>query len=103
MVSYICLDGDEHPIDEGMATTVDISQGGILIETSRPIDSEAIILISIDRDKKILEIKGRVVYCRKISPSKHLTGIEFAGSQKEAMDIVKNIVIEFHHRQKAIR
>ena len=101
--SYICLDEDGHPIDEGMGTTVDVSQGGIMIETSRPIDAKAILLVSVDQQKKMLEIKGKVVYTRSISASKHLTGIEFAGSREEAMKMVKNLIIEFHSRKSPIR
>jgi c-di-GMP-binding flagellar brake protein YcgR len=101
--SYICLDEDGHPIDEGMGTTVDISQGGIMIETSRPIESETLLLVSVDKDKKMLEIKGKVVYTRAIGPSKHLSGIEFIGSREEVMKIVKNLIIEFHSRTSPIR
>ena len=32
-ISYICVDDDGNQIDEGMGTTVDISQGGAFIET----------------------------------------------------------------------
>ncbi|KPJ78484.1 MAG: hypothetical protein AMJ54_03115 [Deltaproteobacteria bacterium SG8_13] len=101
--SYICLDEDGHPIDEGMGTTVDISQGGIMIETSRPIETETLLLVSVDRDKKVLEIKGKVVYTRTIGPSKHLAGIQFKGTPEEVMRMVKNLIIEFHSRKSPIR
>jgi c-di-GMP-binding flagellar brake protein YcgR len=101
--SYTCLDEDGHPIDEGMGTTVDISQGGIMIETSRPIESKTLVLVSVDKDKKMLEIKGKVVYTRTIAPSKHLSGIEFVGSPEEVKKIVKNLIIEFHSRTSPIR
>ena len=101
--SYICLDEDGHPSDEGMGTTVDISQGGIMIETSRPIETEMLLLVSVDRNKKMLEIKGKVAYTRAIGPAKHLTGIQFMGSREEVMKIVKNLIIEFHSRKSPIR
>ncbi len=101
--SYVCLDEDGHPIDEGMGTTVDISQGGIMIETSRPIETQTLLLISVDRNKQVLEIKGKVAYTRSIGPSKHLAGIEFMGSREEVMKIVKNLIIEFHSRKSPIR
>ena len=103
MFSYICLDEDGHPVAEGMGTTVDISQGGIMIETSRPVETETILLVSVDREKRMLEIKGKVVYTRSISASKHLAGIEFKGSREEVMKMVKNFIIEFHSRDKPIR
>ena len=101
--SYICLDEDGHPIAEGMGTTVDISQGGIMIETSRPIETETLLLISVNRNKEMLEIKGKVAYTRTIGPAKHLAGIEFLGSREEVTKIVKNLIIEFHSRTNPIR
>ena len=101
--SYICLDDDGQPIAEGMGTTIDISQGGIMIETSRPIETETLLLISIDQNKQMLEIKGKVVYTRAIGPAKHLAGIQFLGSREEVMKIVKNLIIEFHSRKSPIR
>ena len=101
--SYVCMDEDRRPIDEGMGTTVDVSQGGIMIETSRPIDAETILLVTVDKDKKMLEIEGKVVHSRNIGPSKYLTGIEFKGSRTEVMRVVKNLVIEFHSRKNPIR
>ena len=101
--SYICLDEDGTPVDEGMGTTVDISKGGIMIETSRPIETETLVLISVDKDKKMLEIKGKVVYTRELNASRHLSGIQFQGSAEEVMKMVKNIIIEFHSRKSPIR
>ena len=101
--SYICLDEDGRPVDEGMGTTVDISKGGIMIETSRPIETETILLVSVDKNKKMLEIKGKVAYTRELNASKHLSGIEFQGSPEEVMKMVKNIIIEFHSRKSPIR
>ena len=101
--SYICLDEDGNPVDEGMGTTVDVSQGGIMIETSRPIETETLLLVSVDQNKQMLEIKGKVVYTRALNPSKHLSGIQFIGSAEEVMKMVKNIIIEFHSRKNPIR
>ncbi len=86
-----------------MGTTVDISKGGIMIETSRPIETEAILLVSVDKNKKLLEIKGKVVYTRELNTSKHLSGIQFQGSPEDVMKMVKNIIIEFHSRKSPIR
>ena len=86
-----------------MGTTVDISQGGILIETSRPIETAQILLVSVDSNKQMLEIKGEVVHTRAVGPSKYLSGIKFIGSREEVMKIVKNFIIEHHSRSKQIR
>ena len=99
VISYVCLDGEGNATDQGMGMTVDISQGGALIETSRPIDSKFILLTSVDMNKNVLETKARVVHTRKVGNSKYLTGIQFLGSKEEITKIVKNFILDFHSRK----
>lgn len=101
-ISYICIDDDGNQIDQGMGTTVDISQGGALIETSMPIESKYILLISIDLDENILESKGRVAHTRAVGSAKYLTGIQFLGPPKEVTEIVKNFILDYHNRKDEI-
>ena len=103
VVSYVCMDDDSRPLEEGMGMTVNISQGGALIETSRPITSSFVLLVSIDLKKNVLETKGRVVHSQEVDRSKYLTGIEFLGSKEEITRIVKNFIIDFHSRKSQIR
>jgi c-di-GMP-binding flagellar brake protein YcgR len=100
VISYVCLDEDGHPSAEGMGTTVNVSTGGVLIETSRPVDSKSITLMTVDREKNMLEIKGQVVHRRELGPSKHLTGIKFAASADEIKKILKHFIIEYHSQKK---
>jgi c-di-GMP-binding flagellar brake protein YcgR len=99
VVSYICLDADGHQIAEGMGTTVDISQGGTLLETSRPIEAEYILLMSIDLDNNMVETKGKVAHSRSVGPGKYLTGIQFLGEREEVTKVVKNFIIDYHSRK----
>jgi c-di-GMP-binding flagellar brake protein YcgR len=99
VVSYICLDADGRQIAEGMGTTVDISQGGTLLETSRPIETEYILLLSIDLDDNVVETKGKVAHSRSVGPGKYLTGIQFLGEREEVTRVVKNFIIDYHSRK----
>ncbi|MFZ0242869.1 MAG: PilZ domain-containing protein [Desulfobacterales bacterium] len=103
VVSYICLDADGRQIAEGMGTTVDISQGGTLLETSCPIDAEYILLMSIDLDNNMVETKGKVAHSRLVAPGKYLTGIQFLGEREEVTRVVKNFIIDYHSRKNKSR
>jgi len=48
-----------------MAVALDISQGGILIESVCEILSDYVLLISVNLASNIIEIRGKVVHCRK--------------------------------------
>jgi hypothetical protein len=101
-ISYVCIDDDGNQIDEGMGTTVDISQGGALLETAMPIESEYILLISIDLEENLLETKGRVAHSRPVGPAKYLTEIQFLGPPQEVTKIVRNFILDYHSRKDAI-
>lgn len=103
VVSYVCMDDEGHPVEEGMGMTVNISQGGTLIETSRPITSAFVLLISIDLKKNVLETRGRVIHSQEVADGKYLTGVEFLGSKEEITHIVKNFIIDFHSRKNQTR
>jgi len=99
LVSYVCIDAGGKPVAEGMGKTVDISQGGALLETGRPIESEYILLLSIDMEKKVVETRGRVAHSRPSGPSRYLTGIEFLGPREEVTAVIRNLVVEYHRRR----
>jgi c-di-GMP-binding flagellar brake protein YcgR len=99
IVSYVCIDANGKPIAEGMGKTVDISQGGALLETGRPIESEYILMLSIDLEKKVVETKGRVAHSRSNGDSTYLTGIKFEGTPDEVTTVIRNLVIDYHRRR----
>lgn len=99
IVSYVCIDKDDNEVDQGMGRAVNISQGGTLLETSRPIESEYILLLTVDLNNNVIQAKGEVVHTRPIEAGKYLTGIRFQGTREEVLQIVKNFIIDYH-RQK---
>ena len=99
-ISYVCLDEDGTPVDEGMGATRNISQSGALLETSRPITAKYIMLITIDLEKNIMETKAEVVHTREQESGKYLTGIHFIGSAEDIKKMIKNFILEYH-RQKS--
>ena len=93
------VDANGKPMAEGMGKTVDISQGGALLETGRPIESEFILMLSIDLEKKVVETKGRVAHSRPNGSSTYLTGIKFEGTPDEVTNVIRNLVIDYHRRR----
>ena len=98
-ISYVCLDEDDVAVEEGMGATRNISQSGALLETSRPITSKYIMLITIDLEKNIMETKAEVVHSRQEESGKYLTGIQFIGSSEDIKKMIKNFIIDYHRRK----
>jgi hypothetical protein len=99
IVSYVCIDKDGNELDQGMGKTVNISQRGTLLETIRPIESEYILLMTIDLNDKVIQAKGEVVHTRSVASGKYLTGIHFQGNREEVIQVVKSFILDYHKQK----
>ena len=103
VVSYVCLDKNGYEIGEGMGETLNISQEGILLKSTYPIESEFILLVSIDLENKIMEIKGKVAHSKKDKSGKYETDISFLGTHDENIQTIKNLIKIYHSRKNRSR
>ena len=92
VISYICTDEDDNQLGEGVGETMNISQGGILLKTPLPIESEYILLTTIDLEYNTLDIKGKVAHSQRDESGKFETGIRFLGTDDDKLQIVKCLV-----------
>ena len=76
-ISYVCIDNNGIRIKEGKGKAVNVSKGGILIETRDVFSWHDILLLGIDLKDKSVSVKGRVVYCNTDDSGIVQTGIEF--------------------------
>ena len=89
LISYVSLDENDKPLDQGMGKTLDLSQGGLLMETRVPIETKYIMLMSLNLKDELIKIKGEVVYCRQGDSKNFHIGVRF----KEANDRIRKIVV----------
>jgi len=99
VVSYVCLDKEGNEIGEGMGETLNISQGGILLKSAYLIESEFILLMSIDLENNIMEVKGKVAHSKKDKSGKYETGISFLGTHDENIQTIKSFIKTYHSRK----
>jgi hypothetical protein len=76
-ISYVCIDNNGNRIKEGKGKAVNVSKGGILIETRDAFNWHDILLLGIDLKDKSVSVKGRVVYSNTDDSGMIQTGIEF--------------------------
>ena len=103
VVSYVCVDKKGNEIGEGMGETLNISQGGILLKSAYPIESEFILLLSIDLENNMMETKGKVAHSKKDKSGKYETGINFLGTHDENIKTIKNFIKVYHSRKNKNR
>ena len=98
LISYVCYDEHNEEEGQGMGRTLNVSRGGITLETHNEIKSPFVEL-TIGLEDDIIEIKGRVIYCKKNENDKFATGIEFMTTDK-AIQTLDNYIAAFHKQKK---
>lgn len=77
LIAYTCLDETGEVAMQGMGRTLNVSEGGILLETYAEIDSRSDILLNIGLEDDLVEIKGTVVSSRPAKEGAYEAGIQF--------------------------
>ena len=71
------MDG-ETVVHQGMGRTLNVSESGILLETSFALDVDAGVKLSVGFDERILEINGQAVHCKPGAEDTWETGVSFS-------------------------
>jgi hypothetical protein len=83
-----------------MGIILDISQNGLLIETVQEVESKYLSLMVSNQTGQLVEINGKVAYCRKADSGKFKTGITLEGTREENLQFVKELIRAFHYSTK---
>lgn len=77
LIAYDCMDEDGQVVIRGMGRTLNISEGGILLETHIQIEQQCDALLSISLENDLIDIKGKIVYSKPGKADKFESGIKF--------------------------
>jgi len=99
LIAYLTFDEHDKVISQGLSKALDISKGGILLETPDPIVSGTISLLAVDLDTKFIDIKGELVYCKKADSGMYHSGIKFVGTDEQVRDFIVGLIKEYNYRR----
>ena len=99
LISHFSFDETGKLVSEGLGKALNISKGGILLETPYPIESQLLSLMAVDLKDNLFEIRGRLMYSRKSSTGMYLSGIAFVGSDEQVANFVIKLVKEYNYRK----
>ena len=102
-ISYLSLDSDGKTIHQNVAVVRDVSQTGIQIEAFLEITAKTISLMFFDMHKNQIEVKGKVVYCRRNESGQFSIGIHLIGNEAEYLRFVKALVKSYHYQKEKSR
>ena len=78
LIDYVVLGPEGNPVSRRMGRTLNVSEGGILLETHHPLKQGQSVVITIALEEDIVEINGHVVYIKPCEEELFCSGIEFA-------------------------
>jgi hypothetical protein len=83
-----------------MGRTLDVSEGGILLETHQFIESPYIVFLSLGLGDEVADIRGKVIYSRKAQNGRVESGIDFREEDDTQRRIVRNYLKAFKEQAK---
>jgi len=99
LLSYICLDENNHEMMQGMGRTLNVSDGGILLETHVPIDPHHIVSVTMALEDDLMDFKGRIAFSRKREDGKFESGIEFIEMDEEKQRFYRQYIRIFRGQE----
>ena len=99
LISYVCLDENDQIIKQGMGRTLNVSKGGILLETHIKIDSGKIVLLTIGLEEDLVDIKGKIVTSSEGNEGKFESGIQFLETDETSREILDRYITAFKKQQ----
>ncbi len=100
LLYYVCLDEDGNHLEQGMGKTLDVSQGGILMETHILIEAKYIMFLAVGFGDDLFDIKGEVVYSRKGESNMFESGIKFLETNEKITQIIDELKKTFEQEKK---
>lgn len=98
LISYFSFNEKGNFISQGIGIALDISKGGMLLETPSNIESGLLLLAATDRENNLIEIKGNLIYSIKADFGTYHSGIELIGKDGEVIKFITNLIREYNYR-----
>jgi hypothetical protein len=95
LISYVVRDQNDQEIMQGMGRTLNVSEGGILLETYVPLDPHYGVSITIALEDELIEFKGRIAHSTKRKDGGFTSGITFTEMNEDNRRYLGQYVILF--------
>lgn len=99
LLSYFCVDDNQQMVTQGMGRTLNVSEGGIMLETHVPIETQYTAVLSIGFQEDVTDVEGKVVYSKKGDNDRWQSGIEFVAPDQNTQRIIRKYIDAFTRHQ----
>lgn len=98
LLDYIVVDEQGVQSEYSMGRTLNISVGGILMETHIKLQAGQQVMITLGLEDDLVDVMGRIVHSTPYSDGMYHNGIEFFHASVEDRRIINKYVDAFHGR-----
>lgn len=99
LLDYTALDDMGKTINHSMGRTLNVSEGGVLLDTHIPFRVGQTIVLAIELEEEIVEFTGKVVHIEKNEQGRYSSGIEFEDCSSEDQKILHEYLKAFNSAQ----
>ena len=97
LLDYLVVDEQGRQGEYSMGRTLNVSKGGILMETHIPLPKGQQVMITLGLNDELVDVMGKIVYTT-FEAGRHQNGIEFFHVAEKDRIILNNYVKAFHER-----
>jgi len=97
LLDYLVVDDQGGQGEYSMGRTLNISIGGILMETHIPLPIGQQVMITLGLEDELIDIMGKIKYST-FQAGRHQNGIEFSNVNENDLKILDHYVKIFHQK-----
>lgn len=98
-VYFICIDNDGNEMIQGIAIVLNISENGILMESSDNLPNANFVkIMTSTKDNYTIEVRGKVVYSITVANEKFMIGISFQDASDKIFKFTKILIDDFRSK-----
>jgi len=99
LLDYVVLGDNGEPVSRGMARTLNVSEVGLLLETHIELVLGQELLITIEFEEDLVEMRGKVVHIGPCDDQKYCSGIEFIEMDDAGRKVLQRYLKAFKESQ----
>ena len=100
-MSFDCHSDDNQIIDSYIGTILDVSEGGLLLESDAIIDSNYLKLVIVGFDNHLYSVIGSAENSKSTANGKNRTEICFHGRSQESTNFVAAVIRTYFYNRNS--
>jgi Tfp pilus assembly protein PilZ len=96
LVDYVIIGQDGSHLSRSMGRTRNVSEGGLLLETHRPLAEGQAVLITLGLKNDTVQLEGRIMHqeppARLSGETRHCAGVKFTAMSKQDTEALKKYI-----------